>query len=238
MLMLIPRRDAVALRFAELLRDLERSQPSDTETALRELTSNAAAALPGAVSASITVATREGEVKSVAATDSVADKIDDIQRRTKQGPCLEAAWEQHTMRIRNIETEQRWPVFCQETQQNTDIRSSLAFQLFRNRDAMGALNFYSDVADAFDDDAVELGLILATHTAVAWNLLMRDEQFRSALASRDLIGQAKGILMERFGVDAAGAFGLLRRLSQESNTPLVDLAEQVIESRPEETPPT
>lgn len=238
MLMLIPRRDAVALRFAELLRDLERSQPSDTETALRELTSNAAAALPGAVSASITVATREGEVKSVAATDSVADKIDDIQRRTKQGPCLEAAWEQHTMRIRNIETEQRWPVFCQEAQQNTDIRSSLAFQLFRNRDAMGALNFYSDVADAFDDDAVELGLILATHTAVAWNLLVRDEQFRSALASRDLIGQAKGILMERFGVDAAGAFGLLRRLSQESNTPLVDLAEQVIESRPEETPPT
>lgn len=238
MLMLIPRRDAVALRFAELLRDLERSQPSDTETALRELTSNAAAALPGAVSASITVATREGEVKSVAATDSVADKIDDIQRRTKQGPCLEAAWEQHTMRIRNIETEQRWPVFCQETQQNTDIRSSLAFQLFRNRDAMGALNFYSDVADAFDDDAVELGLILATHTAVAWNLLVRDEQFRSALASRDLIGQAKGILMERFGVDAAGAFGLLRRLSQESNTPLVDLAEQVIESRPEVTPPT
>src|SRR5690349_12077101 len=166
MLMLIPRRDAVALRFAELLRDLERSQPSDTETALRELTSNAAAALPGAVSASITVATREGEVKSVAATDSVADKIDDIQRRTKQGPCLEAAWEQHTMRIRDIETEQRWPVFCQETQQNTAIRSSLAFQLFRNRDAMGALNFYSDVADAFDDDAVELGLILATHTAV------------------------------------------------------------------------
>lgn len=232
--MLIPRRDAVALRFAELLRDLERSQPSDTETALRDLTSSAATALPGAMSASITIATRGGEVKSVAATDSVADKIDDIQRRTKQGPCLEAAWEQHTMRIRDMETEQRWPVFCQEAVQNTSVRSSLAFQLFRSREAMGALNFYAERVDAFDDDAVEVGLILATHTAVAWNLLGRDEQFRSALASRDVIGQAKGMLMERFGIDAAGAFGLLRKLSQESNTPLVELAEQVIRSRVED----
>ncbi|MGU3501656.1 GAF and ANTAR domain-containing protein [Mycobacterium sp. C31M] len=229
--MLTPRRDAVALRFAELLRDLERSQPSDTETALRDLTSSAASALPGATSASITVATRAGEVKSVAATDSVADKIDDIQRRTKQGPCLEAAWEQHMMRIRDVETEARWPEFCRETIQNTSVRSSLAFQLFRNREAMGALNFYGERVDAFDDDSVELGLILATHTAVAWNLLVRDEQFRSALASRDVIGQAKGMLMERFDIDAAGAFGLLRKLSQESNTPLVDLAEQVIRSR-------
>lgn len=235
--MLNPRRDAVALRFAELLRDLERNQPSDTDTALRDLTVNAAAALPGATSASITVATRDGEVKSVAATDSVADKIDDIQRRTRQGPCLEAAWEQHTMRIRDIGTELRWPLFCQEALQNTSVRSSLAFQLFRNRESMGALNFYAETTDAFDDDSVELGMILATHTAVAWNLLMRDQQFRSALASRDVIGQAKGMLMERFGIDAAGAFGLLRKLSQESNTPLVDLAEQVIRSRDSDKPP-
>ncbi|MGW0160130.1 GAF and ANTAR domain-containing protein [Mycobacterium sp. NPDC003323] len=227
----------MALRFAELLRDLERNQPSDTDTALRDLTVNAAAALPGATSASITVATRDGEVKSVAATDSVADKIDDIQRRTRQGPCLEAAWEQHTMRIRDIGTELRWPLFCQEALQNTSVRSSLAFQLFRNRESMGALNFYAETTDAFDDDSVELGMILATHTAVAWNLLMRDQQFRSALASRDVIGQAKGMLMERFGIDAAGAFGLLRKLSQESNTPLVDLAEQVIRSRDSDKPP-
>ena len=95
---------------------------------------------------------------------------------------------------------------------------------------MGALNFYGDRVDVFDDDSLEVGLILATHTAVAWNLLLRDDQFRSALTSRDVIGQSKGMLMERYGIDAAAAFGLLRKLSQETNTPLIAVAEQVIHS--------
>lgn len=217
-----------ALRFAEMLRDLERSQPSDTESALRELTKNAAASLPGAICAGITVATRAGEVKSLAATDPVAEELDDIQRRTREGPCLTSAWEQHTVRIKDISTETRWPAFCREAQRVTGVRSAQSFQLFKDRESMGALNFYGDRRDAFDDDSLELGLILATHTAVAWNLLGRDDQFRSALASRDVIGQAKGMLMERYDIDAAAAFGLLRRLSQETNTPLISVAEQVI----------
>lgn len=213
-----------------MLRDLERTQPGDTESALRDLTKNAASSLPGAIAAGITVATRNGEVRSLASSDPVAEEVDDIQRRTRQGPCLTSAWEQHTIRISDLETETRWPEFCREALQNTNIRSAQSFQLFRNREAMGALNFYGDRADAFDEDSLELGLILATHTAVAWNLLGRDEQFRSALASRDVIGQAKGMLMERYGIDAVGAFGLLRKLSQESNTPLITLAEQVIQT--------
>ena len=73
-------------------------------------------------------------------------------------------------------------------------------------------------------------MIFATHTALAWNMLRRDEQFRSALASRDVIGQAKGMLMERFGIDAVRAFDLLKRLSQDSNTPLHEVAERLTSS--------
>lgn len=219
-----------ALRFAEMLRDLERSQPSDTDSALREITKNAAASLPGAVCAGITVATRDGNVSSVAASDGTAEELDDIQRRTGEGPCLTSAWEQHTIRIGDLATETRWPAFCREALQNTNVRSAQSFQLFKNRESMGALNFYGDRPGAFDEDSLELGLILATHTAVAWNLLLRDGQFRSALTSRDVIGQAKGMLMERYGIDAAAAFGLLRRLSQENNTPLISVAEQVIKT--------
>jgi AmiR/NasT family two-component response regulator len=93
---------------------------------------------------------------------------------------------------------------------------------------MGALNFYAERKYAFDADAVEAGLIVATHAALAWNLLRRDEQFRSALATRDLIGQAKGMLMERFKIDAVQAFEVLKRLSQNSNTPLVDVARDIV----------
>ena len=80
----------------------------------------------------------------------------------------------------------------------TPIRSIVSFQVFAGEHASGALNFFAERPHAFTDDAVELGLIFATHTAIAWGMLRRDEQFRSALSSRDEIGQAKGMLMERF----------------------------------------
>jgi hypothetical protein len=78
------------------------------------------------------------------------------------------------------------------------------------------------------DGSVDLGLIFATHTALVWNTVQREQQFRTALVSRDNIGQAKGMLMERFDIEAAGAFELLKRVSQESNTPVAQIAQRVI----------
>lgn len=70
----------------------------------------------------------------------------------------------------------------------------------------------------------------ATHIALAWSMMRRQDQFRSALASRDIIGQAKGVIMERFDLDAVEAFELLTRLSQQSNTRVVDIAAALIDS--------
>lgn len=233
----VPSQDSVALRFAELLRDLEQRSPVDTETAMSALTHSAARVLPGARFAGITVAAG-GEVKTVAATSPVAEKVDDILRRNGEGPCLDAVRRHHPMQIQDVEVERRWPHFCRETFEDTDVRSVLSFELFQNHDTIGALNFYADRPQAFDDESVDLGLILARHTTVAWKLRERDTQFATALGSRDVIGQAKGMLMERFSIDADAAFKLLRRLSQESNRPLVDLARQLTESRPSSREPT
>ncbi len=93
---------------------------------------------------------------------------------------------------------------------------------------MGALNFYAERPHAFDQESVELGLVFATHISLAWAVVRRQEQFRSALASRDLIGQAKGMIMERYRVDAVHAFELLKRLSQISNSKVVDVAQALI----------
>lgn len=111
--------------------------------------------------------------------------------------------------------DDRWPEFCRDAVSETPIRSSLSFQLYADNHTMGALNFYAEQRHSFDDDAIELGLMAATHVAVAWNMVRRDLQFRSALESRD-IGQAKGMIMERFKIDAVQAFELLKRLSQNS----------------------
>ena len=66
---------------------------------------------------------------------------------------------------------------------------------------------------------------------MAWNAARRDEQFKRALASRDIIGQAKGMIMERYGVDAVQAFELLRKLSQNSNVPLIQVATDLVVKR-------
>jgi len=95
---------------------------------------------------------------------------------------------------------------------------------------MGALNFYAENPHAFSDDSVELGAVFANHIALAWSMMRRHDQFRSALASRDIIGQAKGVIMERFNLDAVEAFDLLARLSQQSNTKLFDIARALIDT--------
>jgi GAF domain-containing protein len=156
--------------------------------------------------------------------------LDQIQQRHDEGPCLSAAWEHHIIRINDIALEDRWPAYCRDVVDETPIRSVMSFQLFADHQSMGALSFYAEQPDVFDDEAAELGVILATHTALAWKMLRRDEQFRSALASRDIIGQAKGMIMERFKIDAVHAFELLKQLSQNSNTPLVVVARQLVES--------
>jgi AmiR/NasT family two-component response regulator len=94
---------------------------------------------------------------------------------------------------------------------------------------MGALNIYSEIPNVFDEETEEIGLIFATHSAVAWNSARRDEQLRKALASRDMIGQAKGMIMERYGIGPIQAFEMLRKLSQDSNVPLARIAEELVD---------
>jgi AmiR/NasT family two-component response regulator len=84
---------------------------------------------------------------------------------------------------------------------------------------------------AFDDDSFLYSEILAQHTSVAIAGDNAAEEFHRALANRDVIGQAKGIIMERFGIDAGQAFAMLTKLSQDSNTKLSDLAKRVVDTR-------
>ena len=205
-------------------------EPIDADQALKELTAGAVAFVPGADHAGVTVVHRGQEVETAAATHRYAIELDNLQREHREGPCLSAAWEHFTISSQDLLTERRWPTLSADATTTTPIRSMLCFQLFTDDKFTGALNFYAERPDAFDDRSVEQGLIFATHAALAWNLLRRKTQFRSALATRDIIGQAKGMLIERFDIDAVQAFDLLKRLSQTSNTPLVDIATRVVDA--------
>jgi GAF domain-containing protein len=220
----------LAVELVELVRRVQQEEPADIDTVLNDLTKSALESLPAAQYAGITIAFRNGEVRTATAIGEYPKLLDEIQKRHGGGPCLSAAWEQHMIKIDDVAGDDRWPEYCRDALRETPVRSSLSFQLFADRHTMGALNFFAEQPDSFDDDAIELAQVAATHVAVAWNMVRRDLQFRSALESRDVIGQAKGMIMERFKVDAVEAFELLKRLSQSSNTPLVVIARQLVES--------
>jgi transcriptional regulator with GAF, ATPase, and Fis domain len=224
------RRSGLIREVADLVQVLRHQQDADVDTVLAELTHSAVRSMPGAQYAGITVASRDHKVRTASATDRYPVLLDEIQQLYGEGPCLSAARDQNVIRIDDVTREERWPAYCSEAAVQTPIRSIMSFQLFAEHHSAGALNFYAEQPNAFDDDAAQLGLILATHTALVWNMVRRDAAFRRALASRDIIGQAKGIIMERFDVGATHAFELLKRLSQSSNTPLAAVARRLVES--------
>ena len=186
------------LRAAQLLADIQHRSSSDTGVLLRELIEGAAGLVPGAQYAGITVTKPQCPSETAAATHRYPAVLDIVQDHYRQGPCLSAAAQQDRVRVDDLGTDERWPLYREEALRQTPIRSILSCMMF------------------------------ATHAALVWNMVRRDQQFRTALVSRDIIGQAKGMLMERFNIDAAEAFRLLTRLSQESNTRVAQLAQQVV----------
>ncbi len=107
----------------------------------------------------------------------------------------------------------------------------MSFKLYTSATTAGALNLFGLRPGAFDAQSEAIGSVLAAHAASAIIASRHGEQLESALTTRDTIGQAKGVIMERFNVDAMRAFEMLRELSQSTNTRLVDIANRVIESR-------
>jgi AmiR/NasT family two-component response regulator len=106
----------------------------------------------------------------------------------------------------------------------------LSFQLYTHQSGGGALNLLGRKPREVDHAAEAVGAMLATHAAIALIAANKERQFKSALASRDLFGQAKGIIMNRYSVDAVRAFEMIIKLSQDSNTPARVIAQQIIDS--------
>jgi hypothetical protein len=222
--MLTGHRNAVLLEVADFVGELAHRRLDD-DSALADLTGTAAKLVPGAQYAGIAVV-RRGAVETVGATHRYVASLDDVAQEHAEGPCLSAAWDKHIVLIDDLTTETRWPRYRRAAMELTPIRSILSFGLFGVAKSGGALSFYAEQPHIFDGESVEMGLVFATHTALLGDMVRRSEQFQSALASRDIIGQAKGMFMERFNINAEQAFELLTRLSQNSNVPVAEIARQ------------
>lgn len=216
--------DQLARQLSELARDLQEKQ--SLQDTLNGIAQAAVDNVPGAQFAGITVVKARRDVETAAWTDELARASDQAQYETGQGPCLESIYKEKTVRVADMRTEQRWPEFAKRAA-DLGVSSMLSIQLSVTGDNLGALNIYSGVAEAFDDESEHVGLLLAVHAAIAMASAQQQEQLVQAITTRDLIGQAKGILMERHKITAEQAFTLLIRASQLANTKLRDVAEHL-----------
>lgn len=136
--------------------------------------------------------------------------------------------------VNHVRHDQRWPAFVPRAV-NLGLRSQLGVRVYLSDTTVGGLNLYSTQSDVISEDSVALAHLFATQAAVALGRIRKVEQLMTALETRSVIGQAVGVLMERYKIDSDRAFNFLTRISQTSNTKLRDIAKSVVETV---SPPT
>lgn len=218
--------DELTRVLGELAFDLQ--DHADVESTLRFIVDSAVRLVPGARWAGISMInghTIEARVPS----DPLVEHLDELQSTLNDGPCVEALSQHHTVLIDDMSSEQRWPRFAAAAR-TAGVASILSFQLFVRRNNFGALNLYAGEASIFREESHLIGSVLAQHASVAMAASTTDRQLHAAIDSRDLIGQAKGLLMQRNGVTGLHAFKMLLSVSQDQNMKLVEVARWLVET--------
>lgn len=206
-----------------------------SDTVLASVTALAAQALPGCDAASISLLENGRPTTPVCSTD-LALEVDESQYRNGEGPCLCAIESSQVVRVDSYIDDGRWPQFAKEAMEQ-GVMSSLSFPLRVGGEVLGALNLYSKQTHGFVG-AEDNGIVFARQASVTLTNAAAVRKARDvaqnltvALENRDIIGQAKGIIMVSEGLSPDQAFDVLRRASQRSNRKLHDVARDMVERR-------
>lgn len=180
--------------------------------------------------ASVTERRSDGTFRTIAPSAELADRTDALQYELGEGPCVRATHEGGVVLSPTIDEDDRWPAWGPRAAE-LGVSSVMAVRLSAGPIEMGSLNLYSSQPRTYNENDVELALVIGAHAAIALSHFSQISTLWQAIDSRHLIGQAQGIIMERFDLAPDGSFELLRRLSQQSNTKLRDVAGQIIRTR-------
>ena len=156
--------------------------------------------------------------------------MDDLQHVLAEGPSMGGPSTADVISVGDLSRDAPWPQWGSRVVEQTGVRAYLGFRLFVEDDSIGMLNLYAYEPDAFDDDDKLDGLVAAAHASVALSATVRRDQMHTAMTSRQLIGEATGILRERFALTSDQAFAVLKRVSSQQNIKLFTVAQQVVET--------
>ncbi|MFE9771070.1 ANTAR domain-containing protein [Streptomyces sp. NPDC005931] len=181
--------------------------------------------MPGAEHAGISQIERGNRRRTLAWTDEVVRSAEDLPAAREQQPYWERLWTTPVAAVADSRAEEAGDLLSE-----LGLRSALSLRLRADRRRLTVLTAYARKPHAFDEEAAWIGRLLTTHVGLALDAATVREQLTEAMRTRDLIGQATGILMERMNIDASGAFDSLVRASQRENVKLRDLARRIVDT--------
>ena len=207
--------------------DTSASRQRARALALHGLAVSAADNIPGVDFASITLARADQSLHTIAATEHLAEELDAIQYELREGPCYAAVTNERLILLEDVAGATRFSRYAARAA-DLGVGSQAAFQLVHNGEQAG-LNLYACTSNVFDRSTLEFAELFATHAAALLQYVEQVEQLGEALHTRTDIGIAIGILMERYGIDRHRAFAFLSRNSQNRNSKIRVLAQQIID---------
>ena len=218
-------RDDAVVATASFARELSTSasEPQQLELAVATVV----ALVDGCDHAGVTMVTRDG-LETMSATSERVRHSDHLQYELGEGPCLDTVQTHMTVISNEIGSDPRWPRWGPVVTQRYGFGSLLSLLLYTGHDSYGALNLYSGRPNAYTSEDILVAHSLAAHLAVAVAAAREIDHRGLAMVSRLVIGQAEGILMERYKITAEQAFDRLRNLSVDSNRKLILVAEEIV----------
>jgi GAF domain-containing protein len=220
--------ELVAEELAELA--LELHDHSSLHACVEQVVEYAIAAV-GSDSANLIFVHRSGRIETMVSTDAMAERIAQLLAKHGEGPALSLGAEPGSnIVIHDAANETRWPQLSQELVA-LGVHSVLSMRLATHASVIGALNLYAKQPLGFDRDDVAVASILARHASVALASARQQFAFAQQVDARKQIGQAQGMLMERFKLGPEEAFELLSRYSQRHRRKLLEVARELVATR-------
>jgi GAF domain-containing protein len=180
--------------------------------------------------AGVAIAGRGRKPEIPAVTDPVVAEIYRAQLISGNGPMTVCMKESVPILVTDTALDERWPEWSAQVRA-LGVRSVFDVPLKTAAGTVGVMGLYSDKPDAFNVDDQAIAHILARHATIAIANARHDATMIQAIDARKLVGQAMGILMERFDLDSDRAFEVLKRYSQDNNQKLRDVAQNLVDTR-------
>lgn len=222
----LSRASAVARSFAEMARVM--LVPGSISRTREQIVQQAVLALDCEHAALLALGSGR-RVRVLATTSDAISELVSLERRTREGPGLQVLLGGGTVRIEDLGCDQRWPRFG-DLAARLGLRSMLGCELSTDRRRLGALCVYGERPGMFPAEAEELAVVYAAHASLVLDSVRVESELTEAVESRQIIGQAVGILVERHRITTDQAFDMLVRASKNRNIKIRDLADLLIET--------